>query len=45
MARLHAQHLQADIDQYLNSTAEKMVDKTTLKQELVDKWSIKPFLA
>ena len=45
MARLHAQHLQTDIDQYLNSTSEKMVDKTTLKQEMVDKWSIKPSLA
>ena len=45
MARLHAQHLQTDIDQYLNSTTEKMVDKITLKQEMVDKWSIKTSLA
>ena len=45
MARHHCQHLQADIDQYVKSTAEKMVDKTALKQEMVDKWSIKPSLA
>lgn len=45
MARLHAQHLQTDIDQYLNSTTEKMVDKTAIKQKMVDKWSIKPSLA
>ncbi len=45
MAELHAQHLKADIDQYLNSTSQKMVDKTVLKQEMVDKWSIKPTLA
>ncbi len=45
MAELHAQHLKADIDQYLYSTSQKMVDKTVLKQEMVDKWSIKPTLA
>jgi Fic family protein len=45
MAELHAQHLKADIDQYLNSTSQKMVDKTVLKQKMVDKWSIKPTLA
>lgn len=27
------------------STTEKVVDKTVLKQEMVDKWSIKPTLA
>ena len=45
MARLHLQHLKADIDQFVASTAQKMVDKPSLHQELVDKWSIKPFLA
>ena len=45
MARLHVQHLQTDIDQYLNSTSEKMADKTALKQKMADKWSIKPSLA
>ena len=45
MAQLHAQHLRTDIDQYLNSISEKMVDKPTLKQKMVDKWSIKPSLA
>ena len=45
MARLHLQHLKADIDQFVASTAQKMDDKPSLHQELVDKWSIKPFLA
>ena len=45
MAELHVQHLKADIDQYLKSTSEKMVDKSVLKQKTVDKWSIKPTLA
>ena len=44
MATLHAQHLHDDIDQYVSSTTEKMVDKTILQQEMVDKWSIKPSL-
>ena len=37
--------LQNDIDQFVRSTSEKVVDKLTLKQELVDKWSVKPSLA
>lgn len=45
MAILHIQHLRTDIDQYVNSTTEKMVDKAVLRQEMVDKWSIKPTLA
>lgn len=45
MARLHLQHLKADIDQFVASTAQKMVDKPSLQQEMVGKWSIKPFLA
>ena len=45
MATLHAQHLRTDIDQYLSSTTEKMVDKQALKQKMVDKWSVKPTLA
>ena len=45
MTELHCQHLQADIDQYVASTTEKMVDKSVLKQQMVDKWSIKPTLA
>ena len=45
MAELHCRHLQADIDQFMVSTTEKMVDKSILKQEMVDKWSIKPTLA
>ncbi|MBO7417488.1 MAG: Fic family protein [Bacteroidaceae bacterium] len=45
MARHHCQHLQADIDQFMKSMSEKMVDKQGLKQKMVDKWSVKPSLA
>lgn len=45
MAKLHCEHLQQDIDQFLQSTAEEMVDKTAIQQEMVGKWSIKPTLA
>ena len=45
MTELHCRHLKSDIDQYVSSTTEKMVDKTTLVKEMVDKWSIKPSLA
>ena len=45
MVRLHCQHLQTDIDQFVASIAEKVVDKEALKQKMVDKWSIKPSLA
>ena len=45
MVRLHCQHLQTDIDQFVASVAEKVVDKEALKQEMVDKWSVKPSLA
>ena len=45
MIGLHCRHLQRDIDQYVKSTTEKMVDKSVSKQEMVDKWSIKPSLA
>ncbi|MBR4918715.1 MAG: Fic family protein [Bacteroidales bacterium] len=45
MTELHCQHLQSDIDQYVKSTTEKVVDKSALKQKMVDKWSIKPTLA
>ena len=45
MTRLHCQHLKVDIDHYIDSTSEKMVDKQDLKQKMVGKWSIKPSLA
>ena len=45
MTKLHCQHLQSDIDQFIKSTTEKVVDKQELKQEMVDKWSLKPSLA
>ena len=37
--------LQADIDQFVKSTTEKVVNKQDLEQKMVDKWSIKPSLA
>ena len=40
MARHHCQHLEADIDQFIKSVSEKVVDKSALKQKVVDKWSI-----
>lgn len=45
MTKLHCQHLQTDIDQFVKSTTEKVVDKSALRQEMVDNWSIKPSLA
>ena len=45
MTRHHCQHLQTDIDQFIKSTNEKVVDKQDLKQKMVGKWSIKPSLA
>ena len=45
MAELHNRHLQHDIDQYLSSVSEKMVDKSTLSEKMANKWSIKPSLA
>ena len=45
MTKLHCQHLQADIDQFVKSTTEKVADKQELRQKMVDKWSIKPSLA
>ena len=31
-------------DQYISSTTEKMVDKSVIRQKIVDKWSIKSTL-
>ena len=45
MTELHCKHLKNEIDQYIESTAEKVVDKHALAEEIVDKWSIKPSLA
>ena len=45
MTELHCRHLKSDIDKYINSTMEKMVDKAALTKEMVDKWPIKPSLA
>ncbi len=43
MIQLHGQHLENEIAQYKAST--EMVDKGAFAQEMVDKWSIKPFVA
>lgn len=40
MTMLHCQHLKTDIDQYVKTTAEEMVDKAALREEMVRKWSI-----
>jgi len=40
MHRLHCEHLQYDIDQFVASMSEKVVDKKEFVRELVDKWSI-----
>lgn len=55
MTELHCRHLKSDIDQYLNSTTEKMVDNPAFAKKMVDKkafvkkmadkWSLKPSLA
>lgn len=45
MAKLHCEHLQQDIDQYMKSTDMPMVDKAAVQQEMVDKWSINSLLA
>ena len=45
MAELHINHLKEDIDQYIKSTNEEVVDKQDLQKEMVGKWSIKPSLA
>lgn len=42
MTKLHCQHLQADTDQFVRSTASGMVDKQDLQKKMVDKWSIRP---
>ena len=45
MIRHHCQHLKYDIEQFIRSTTEKVVDKSDLRQQMVDIWSIKPSLA
>ena len=48
MLNLHAKHLQGEIEQFkasISENNEKMVDKSFLKLEMVDKWSVKPTLA
>lgn len=42
---MHCKHLKWDIDQFIKSMAEEMVDKNDFAEEMVDKWSIKPTLA
>ena len=48
MLKLHARHLQREIEQFkasMSESSEKMVDKSLLMQKMVDKWSVKPTLA
>ena len=45
MTLLHCQHLQQEIDHFMRSMGEGMVDKEALKEEIIGKWSIKPSLA
>lgn len=48
MLNLHAQHLQREIEQFkasMSENNEKMVDKSLVKLEMVDKCSVKPTLA
>ncbi len=48
MINLHTKHLREDIAKYqksINGSEEKLVDKQSLKQKMVNKWSIKPSLA
>ncbi len=45
MMELHCRHIKSDIDQYVKSISEEMVDKTAMAKKMVDKWSIKPLLA
>ena len=45
MTELHCRHMQSDIDQYVASTTEKVVDKSVFRQKMVDKWSINTSLA
>ena len=44
MTELHCHHIKADIDQYVQSTEGKVVDKADIVRKMVDKWSIKPSL-
>ena len=45
MTQLHCKHLKWDIDQFIKSMTEEMVDKIDFAEEMVDKWSIRPALA
>ena len=45
MTQLHCKHLKWDIDQFIKSMTEEMVDNIDFAEEMVDKWSIKPALA
>ena len=45
MTQLHCKHLKWDIDQFIKSMTEEMVDKIDFAEEMVDKLSIKPALA
>ncbi len=45
MTALHCRHLKSEIDQYIDSTTERPIDKPVWAKDMVDKWSVKPSLA
>jgi len=45
MTSMHCNHLQSDISEFISSSSEKVVDKSTIFSDLTGKWSIKPSLA
>ena len=45
MIRHHCRHLASEIDIYLKSIEEVVVDKEVMRKEMTSKWSIKPSLA
>lgn len=45
MIQHHCQHLTSEIDSYLKSIESEVFDKERFKEEMVDKWSVKPSLA
>lgn len=45
MSRLHCQHLKNEIDQFMASMTDGMVDKSKMVEQMMGKWSITPALA
>lgn len=45
MTNWHCLYIKENIGCFVKSTTMKMVDKSLLQKEMVDKWSVKPVLA